>query len=733
MKAKQIIMRTTDLIMTGNLLFLMALQVTQQFAHEWLGIAMTVLFIVHHIMNYKYYKTIFKVKYNFLRVFQLLICVLLFLSFIATAVSGMAMSRYATPFMKGIMKASDARKLHMAFSYWSFVLMGVHIGMHFGLITSKLPKGVFRIVSAVIMTGISVWGFMLFLDANIFDYMFMQTHFAFLDYDKAAWLVIVENLVMLITWAFMAYMLSMFVKSVTVKEKKEKKDKKRTVFTVLYAVAIAVIIGVGTLLHFVIAGSSDSSTSRWDASTNNTSQTSVNDKSNTKTENSLSGNTSQNNTEVKDNYVLIKGGSFMMGSPETENWRISDEIQHQATVSDFYISAYEITQAEYLSVMGNNPSAFRGDSLPVENITWIQAIEFANKKSSDEGLVPVYQISDGSITWDRDANGYRLPTEAEWEYACRAGTSTPFNTQKSLDATQANFYGHYPYEIEENYFDDSVLEAKPGEYRQTTVEVGNFEPNAWGLYDCHGNVNEWCWDFYGEYDLSQTSDPVGAATGTRHIYRGGGWNDFGKNMCSAYRAAGSSEMKSSNLGIRLVRNASKTDHGKVTIKDESVKPTSVEKMLIVYYSWSGNTRGAAQEIQRQTGADIFEIELIEPYSTDYNTVLMQAQEAQHRQDRPAIANRIDNIEQYDTIILGYPNWWASIPMPIATFLESYDLSGKTILPFCSHGGGRFGQSLTAISKLAPDSYIGEGLSIHYSGGSSLSEDVENWLKTNDIK
>ena len=250
MKAKHITMRIIDLIMTGNLLFLIALQVTQQLAHEWIGIAMTGLFIVHHIFNYKYYKTIFKGKYSFLRIFQLVICVLLLAAFITTAFSGMTMSRYATPFMNGLLKASDARKLHLAISYWSFVLMGVHIGMHFGIITSKLPKGIFRIISAVIISGVSVWGFMLFLDENIFEYMLMQMHFAFLDYDKAPWLVIVENLVMLISWAFMTYLLSLFVKSVTAKGKK--KDKKRTVLTVLYAVGIVVIIGFGTLLHLLI-------------------------------------------------------------------------------------------------------------------------------------------------------------------------------------------------------------------------------------------------------------------------------------------------------------------------------------------------------------------------------------------------------------------------------------------------------------------------------------------------
>ncbi len=154
--------------------------------------------------------------------------------------------------------------------------------------------------------------------------------------------------------------------------------------------------------------------------------------------------------------------------------------------------------------------------------------------------------------------------------------------------------------------------------------------------------------------------------------------------------------------------------------------------MIVFFSWGGNTRGVAREIQRQTGGYLFEIELVHPYSSDYNTVLDQAQRDQKVQARPEIKNKVDNIEEYDTIILGYPNWWASIPMPIATFLEEYDLSGKTIMPFCSHGGGRFGQSLTAIAKLAPNSPLIDGLSVHYSGGSSLSSDVADWLARNGV-
>ena len=340
---------------------------------------------------------------------------------------------------------------------------------------------------------------------------------------------------------------------------------------------------------------------------------------------------------------------------------------------------------------------------------------------------------DGTVTWDRSANGYRLPTEAEWEYACRAGTTTPFNTERSIGAEEANFYGHYPYEIEENYFNKSVLETQPGQYRTKTLDVGSFEPSAWGLYDCHGNVNEWTWDFYADYDTTRTADPTGPESGTRHVYRGGGWNDFAKNMRSAYRAAGQADLRSFSLGIRLVRNADPSMSGKVTASEAVQQTEQGGKVLIAFYSWGGNTRGIAHEIQSQTGADLVELTLVEPYSTDYNTVLMEAQEAQHRQDRPELAVHMDNMDEYDTVMIGYPNWWASIPMPIATFLESYDFSGKRIIPFCSHGGGRFGQSLTAIAKLAPDAVMGQALSISYSGGSSLSENVTSWLDANGIE
>jgi len=159
------------------------------------------------------------------------------------------------------------------------------------------------------------------------------------------------------------------------------------------------------------------------------------------------------------------------------------------------MSPYEVIQAEYERLMGVNPSSFKGDNLPIESVTWLDAVRFCNAMSAEAGLTAAYVIDGETVTWNRGANGYRLPTESEWEYACRAGTTTPFNTIHATGPEEANYYGHYPYEIEENYFDDSVLETRPGRYRQTTVEVNSFAPNPWGLYNMHGNVNEWCWDW----------------------------------------------------------------------------------------------------------------------------------------------------------------------------------------------------------------------------------------------
>jgi formylglycine-generating enzyme required for sulfatase activity len=235
---------------------------------------------------------------------------------------------------------------------------------------------------------------------------------------------------------------------------------------------------------------------------------------------------------VPDGFVRINGGTFLMGSPATEVGRSDNEgPQHSVTVSGFYMSKYEVTQKEWTAVMGSNPSYFKGDNLPVECVSWYDAIEYCNKRSVKEGLTPAYTRNGNNVTWNRSANGYRLPTEAEWEYACRAGTTTAYSTGGSITAGQAN----YDWNIE------------------TTTNVGSYSANAWGLYDMHGNVWEWCWDWYGDYSGGAQTDPVGASSGTSRLNRGGGWRGTAQYARSANRYYDTPSSRGISLGFRLVR------------------------------------------------------------------------------------------------------------------------------------------------------------------------------------
>ena len=710
----------TDILLGLGLLLLMSYQVAGEAGHEWTGIVMTALMILHQVLNWKWYKALFKGRYSPLRVVQTFINAALILCFVMTAICGINMSVYAVPFLGDFIRSSLGRRLHLTLSHWCFVLMGLHLGLHISAMLKSIRGKWARRIGwgcSIAAAGAGLW---LFLRNSYHDYLFYRVPFAFIDYDKAIPLVLLEALLIAFFWVFLGAQLPTLL---------NKRKEHRSKWLALLGMVLAVAIGASLIMAF--PAETDSSWS--DDAAPWASDTALTEQAEEEPDNTDMPISETEVKEVEDGFVLISGGTFRMGSPETENWRIDDETQHEVSVSDFRMSPYEVTQQEYEALMGVNPSSFKGEKLPVENVSWLDAVRFCNAKSIEAGLTPAYAIEGDTVTWDRSANGYRLPTEAEWEYACRAGTVTPFNTIHSTGPEEANFYGHYPYEIEENYFDDSVLETRPGQYRQITVDVDSFSPNPWGLYNMHGNVNEWCWDLYGEYDLSRTDNPTGAETGTRRVYRGGGWNDFGKNLRSAYRAAGELDMASFNLGIRLVRSTGNALSGVVSTSSETRKTQTTGKMLIVYFSWSGNTQGIAMEIQRQTGADIYELIPIPAYSDDYNTVLMEAQRDQHNQARPALTGTVENMDEYDIILLGYPNWWASIPMPVATFLESYDFSGKTILPFCSHGGGRFGQSLTAIAKLAPQAIIAPGLSVHYSGGSALPGDITAWLKANGIE
>ena len=198
--------------------------------------------------------------------------------------------------------------------------------------------------------------------------------------------------------------------------------------------------------------------------------------------------------------------------------------------------------------MGTNPSSLQGPNLPVSGINWFDAIEYCNRRSQKEGLTPAYSIrgtgNSRSATWNRNANGYRLPTEAEWEFACRAGTTTPFSIGNNATTDQANYDGSNPYN-----------NNAAGEYRRRPLAIGSFGQNPWGLHDMHGNVFEWCWDLYGTYMSSAQTNPIGAAFGTERILRGGAWSSRGLNIRSAYRFNASPANANPIYGFRLAQNA----------------------------------------------------------------------------------------------------------------------------------------------------------------------------------
>ena len=235
------------------------------------------------------------------------------------------------------------------------------------------------------------------------------------------------------------------------------------------------------------------------------------------------------------NYLVrIRGGTFAMGSPAGEQWRsVNEGPQRQVTVSSFYIGRFPVTQAEFFDVMQTNPSHFLGPNLPVEQVSWLEAIEYCNRRSLIEGLTPVYSVHGNNVTWNRDANGYRLLTEAEWEFACRAGTQTPFNIGTSVD--------------------DAAWHS--GNSKGRTHPVGEKLPNAWGLFDMHGNVLEWCWDWMADYPRAAQIDPQGPASGTMRVYRGGSWRFAPHQARSAFRFGNHPHLKIFLTGFRVARNA----------------------------------------------------------------------------------------------------------------------------------------------------------------------------------
>jgi len=223
--------------------------------------------------------------------------------------------------------------------------------------------------------------------------------------------------------------------------------------------------------------------------------------------------------------VLVPAGTFMMGSPQSEKDRLNDETQHEVTLTNsFYMGKYEVTQEQWEAVMGNgflwfggNPSYFKGRTLPVTDVSWEDCQEFIRKLNA------------------RSKGGFRLPTEAEWEYACRAGTTTAYSFGNSITKNNANY-------------NDSTF--------QKPAEVGSYKPNAFGLYDMHGNVWEWCEDWKADYPLRALTDPMGPTTGKSRVVRGGSFYNVASKARSSNRDTGlAPSYPDFNFGFRLARNA----------------------------------------------------------------------------------------------------------------------------------------------------------------------------------
>ncbi len=249
-------------------------------------------------------------------------------------------------------------------------------------------------------------------------------------------------------------------------------------------------------------------------------------------------------------WASIPAGTFTMGNPTSE----ADETQHQVTLSAFIMSKQEITVAQYkafVDATGYVTDADKGTGIDGSVIWTGSKFDFkagVNWKCDVNGKPR--PVSDNNpvihVSWDdavafAEWMGCRLPTEAEWEYAARAGTTTPFNTGSNLTTSQANYNGNYPFKNN----------AK-GIYREKTLPAGSFAPNAWGLYDMHGNVWEWCSDWYGDYSTGAQTNPKGPSTGSFRVFRGGSWICNASKCRSAYRGSTNQGYRYHDIGFRLV-------------------------------------------------------------------------------------------------------------------------------------------------------------------------------------
>jgi formylglycine-generating enzyme required for sulfatase activity len=233
-------------------------------------------------------------------------------------------------------------------------------------------------------------------------------------------------------------------------------------------------------------------------------------------------------TDLSLDMVKIPGGNFQMGSPTTEAGRKANESpQHLVNISPFYLGKYVVTQEQYQAVMGNNPAELKGAKRPVEQVSWGESREFCQKLAQKTG------------------KNYRLPSEAEWEYACRAGTTTPFHFGETITPELVNYNGEFPYG-----------QAPQGLNREVTTNVGTFPPNAFGLYDMHGNVWEWCSDAWHDNYTGAPTDGSSWEVWTSvvtfvRVLRGGSWSYYAANCRSADRLSYPAFSAYGHIGFRV--------------------------------------------------------------------------------------------------------------------------------------------------------------------------------------
>ncbi len=246
--------------------------------------------------------------------------------------------------------------------------------------------------------------------------------------------------------------------------------------------------------------------------------------------------------------VWVPAGSFTMGTDKESDVSFTHcNPVHRVELDGFWMSATEITQAQYRRVTGVNPSLFKGDSLrPVDQVSWYDAIDFCNELSRQSGLEHCYRLASHACYYEKD--GFRLPTEAEWEYACRAGTDTRYYTgERESDLARAGWY----------------LVNSAG----STHPVGRKVPNAWGLYDMHGNVWEWCNDWMAAYTARERKNPSGPLSGDSKVLRGGGWHYDALGCSSVFRHRAEPQFRLSMVGFRVVcRAAASGDRAPASLK-----------------------------------------------------------------------------------------------------------------------------------------------------------------------